>query len=334
MRRNRRHLTALIATVFCLCAVFASFGAAEGIPTPDGHLQTDEDKLFEFWSQPAGGTGLTNGEAVYAFDFPSAETNPGMEYFYSGSTEYGGGYDTNLVMWEQGGGIEEISVFRLRWDLLFSAHDIENDEWACGCIAQYAPDLFGELDLSGTTTHAVNSEGGSTHISALNLNDCANLTAVAFTDQAFCREFSALNCPQLSSIDARRCDYRRINVQPKDYSSSVELYSVGNGSVGLYGRDGSYTAEASGAGFVGWFSNGLCVSTNPLLNIAEGIRAAACFAGDVNGDGAINITDSLLIMRCALEIGDELPLAAADADCNGAVGIPDALLTARVAMGN
>lgn len=210
---------------------FASFAAAEGVPTPDGHLQTDEDKLFEFWSQPAGGTGLTNGEAVYAFDFPSAETNPGMEYFYSGSTEYGGGYDTNLVMWEQGGGIEEISVFRLRWDLLFSAHDIENDEWACGCIAQYAPDLFGELDLSGTTTHAVNSEGGSTHISALNLNDCANLTAVAFTDQAFCREFSALNCPQLNSIDARRCDYRRINVQPKDYSSSVELYSVGNGSV-------------------------------------------------------------------------------------------------------
>ena len=54
----------------------------------------------------------------------------------------------------------------------------------------------------------------------------------------------------------------------------------------------------------------------------------------MNGDGAINITDSLLIMRCALEIGDELPLAAADVDCNGAVGIPDALLTARVAMGN
>lgn len=134
MRRNRRHLTALIAAVFCLCAVLASFAAAEGVPTPDGHLQTDEDKLFEFWSQPAGGTGLTNGEAVYAFDFPSAETNPGMEYFYSGSTEYGGGYDTNLVMWEQGGGIEEISVFRLRWDLLFSAHDIENDEWALSLI--------------------------------------------------------------------------------------------------------------------------------------------------------------------------------------------------------
>ena len=58
MRRNRRHLAALIAAVFCLCAVFASFAAAEGVPTPDGHLQTDEDKLFEFWSQPAGGTGL------------------------------------------------------------------------------------------------------------------------------------------------------------------------------------------------------------------------------------------------------------------------------------
>lgn len=46
------------------------------------------------------------------------------------------------------------------------------------------------------------------------------------------------------------------------------------------------------------------------------------------------MADALLIMRCVMELGGELPLRLADADRNGSIGIPDALLAARVAMGN
>lgn len=329
----KKHLVSLIAAMLCLCSVFASFAAADGIPTPDGHLQIDEDRLAAFWAQSAGDTGLTNGETVYNFVFPSNETNPNLEFFYSDGTEYGGSYDTNLVIWEQGGGVEEIAAFNLAWLFRYSIHNTATDEWVNDCYQTYAPDLYGELDLSETTTHSVNSSGGRTHISALNLNDCAELLAVTFSDQQFCTEFSALNCPMLDSIDARRCDYRRISVQPKGFSEQISLYTIGNGSVGLFGSTGSYTAEAVGEGFVGWFANGQCISTDLQLNLDAGIHATACFAGDVNGDGEINITDSLLIMRCALELGESLPLTTADADCNGVIGIPDALLAARVAMG-
>lgn len=82
------------------------------------------------------------------------------------------------------------------------------------------------------------------------------------------------------------------------------------------------------------YADGQLLSTEREMQLSDGIRAAACFAGDVNEDGAINMADALLIMRCATELGGELPLRLADADRNGSIGIPDALLAARVAMGN
>lgn len=82
------------------------------------------------------------------------------------------------------------------------------------------------------------------------------------------------------------------------------------------------------------YADGQLLSTERERQLSDGIRAAACFAGDVNEDGAINMADALLIMRCATELGGELPLRLADADRNGSIGIPDALLAARVAMGN
>lgn len=82
------------------------------------------------------------------------------------------------------------------------------------------------------------------------------------------------------------------------------------------------------------YADGQLLSTEREMQLSDGIRVTACFAGDVNEDGAINMADALLIMRCATELGGELPLRLADADRNGSIGIPDALLAARVAMGN
>ena len=90
----------------------------------------------------------------------------------------------------------------------------------------------------------------------------------------------------------------------------------------------------TGYTFLGWYADGQLLSTEREMQLSDGIRVTACFAGDVNEDGAINMADALLIMRCATELGGELPLRLADADRNGSIGIPDALLAARVAMGN
>ena len=174
----------------------------------------------------------------------------------------------------------------------------------------------------------------------MNLDGCANLECLEFGDQNECFDISALNCPNLNIIDLRTYHSGNVAVQPKSFSAPVMLNTLGNGGAGLYGRDGSYALIAQGVrydengnliendGFLGWYADGQLLSTERELQLSDGIRAAACFAGDVNEDGAINMADALLIMRCATELGGELPLRLADADRNGSIGIPDALLAA------
>lgn len=56
--------------------------------------------------------------------------------------------------------------------------------------------------------------------------------------------------------------------------------------------------------------------------------------GDVNGDGTVDVSDALLVLRFAMGIIDELPVpAAADVDASGGADLGDALLILRAAMG-
>ncbi len=57
--------------------------------------------------------------------------------------------------------------------------------------------------------------------------------------------------------------------------------------------------------------------------------------GDVNGDGAVTMEDSVAVVRYLLDLvsADSLNLAAADMDGNGSVTVSDAVLILRAAMG-
>jgi beta-xylosidase len=56
---------------------------------------------------------------------------------------------------------------------------------------------------------------------------------------------------------------------------------------------------------------------------------SAVKAGDVNGDGNVDIVDALLIAQCYVGIGDCPSLSIGDANCDGSIDIVDALLIAQ-----
>ncbi len=319
MKKNLKHLfSAAICAIMLFACVFPNFAAA------DTELSSvDAEKLEAFFAQSAG-------DGRHNFDHPD----------YAGGVY--GSYTVSNFSESPCVGIEDGVI---RW------FDFNPD--AMGSILRtspvwdFRPRFCGVFDLSGTSvTNVYSPVPGQTHITAVNLDGCANLECLEFGDQNECFDISALNCPNLNIIDRRTYHSGNVAVQPKSFSAPVMLNTLGNGGAGLYGRDGSYALIAQGVrydengnliendGFLGWYADGQLLSTEREMQLSYGIRAAACFAGDVNEDGAINMADALLIMRCAMELGGELPLRLADADRNGSIGIPDALLAARVAMGN
>jgi len=319
MKKTLKHLfSAAICAIMLFACVFPNFAAA------DTELSSvDAEKLEAFFAQSAG-------DGRHNFDHPD----------YAGGVY--GSYTVSNFSESPCVGIEDGVI---RW------FDFNPD--AMGSILRtspvwdFRPRFCGVFDLSGTSvTNVYSPVPGQTHITAVNLDGCANLECLEFGDQNECFDISALNCPNLNIIDLRTYHSGNVAVQPKSFSAPVMLNTLGNGGAGLYGRDGSYALIAQGVrydengnliendGFLGWYADGQLLSTERELQLSDGIRAAACFAGDVNEDGAINMADALLVMRCAMELGGELPLRLADADRNGSIGIPDALLAARVAMGN
>jgi hypothetical protein len=59
--------------------------------------------------------------------------------------------------------------------------------------------------------------------------------------------------------------------------------------------------------------------------------ACEAWKGDVNGDGVVNISDVILVLRMALDLDTDTPCA--DIDDNGVVDISDVILTLRMALG-
>ncbi|MBN2738330.1 MAG: DUF2271 domain-containing protein [Spirochaetales bacterium] len=72
------------------------------------------------------------------------------------------------------------------------------------------------------------------------------------------------------------------------------------------------------------------VTATPVETATPVVTEAPNLLGDVNGDRAVNIVDSLLIAQHYVSIPVDIDLAAGDVDCSGSVNIVDSLLIAQL----
>ena len=338
-----RVLFKFVSIAICLAMVMAftvsAFAKTEDLRdfySPDDFVARDYAMYSAFMQQTDAEFGITNSSAV----------NVAMQQIREDNPSFTGGYLVNVtgncisplfIVTTNGAGLHYVIQNNFRVTAWFGLMD---GEVAITVEEDVFPDLCGDFDVSETLTQIINSpQYDQTHIRSVNVDDCWDLTQLAFNGQRYCRELSALNCPVLRRIEARDCDYRQITVKPMGYDTPLDVSSIGNCSIGMdYSFTGSQDADlyaypTEELGFIGWFVGGQLVSTETDYVHQGGGKVYACFAGDVNGDGLINIMDANLIMRGSLNLAPMEGEVLFDLDSNGIINTADALLAIRVGMG-
>lgn len=104
-----------------------------------------------------------------------------------------------------------------------------------------------------------------------------------------------------------------------------------------------FSEPLEGWSFTGWYNGSdALISSNETISIgsapvirAEFEKSPGYLFGDADGNGTVDSTDALLILRYALGMIslDGSALALCDVDGNGTVDSDDALLTLRLALG-
>lgn len=105
-------------------------------------------------------------------------------------------------------------------------------------------------------------------------------------------------------------------------------------------------ASVPGNSFCGWYAvDGTLLSTNIEINrndfdgvndfIAKFTASTPGGVGDVDGDGAVRVSDAVLIMRYALGLIEFTPeqILCGDVDGDGFVKVADAVMVIRIALG-
>ena len=105
-------------------------------------------------------------------------------------------------------------------------------------------------------------------------------------------------------------------------------------------------ASVPGSSFCGWYAvDGTLLSTNVEINrndfdgvndfVAKFTASTPGGVGDVDGDGAVRVSDAVLIMRYALGLIEFTPeqILCGDVDGDGFVKVADAVMVIRIALG-
>ncbi len=329
----------LISIAVCLAMVIAftlpAFADAKNIPEKD----VTEEKLNSFLNQTTNDPYVTNkmemwragNRAIAEFQ----EQYHGLVFGLENENYYIAPiFDTST---NSNG---DIYISTVNFSYFYFCSDTDGNSVNTGLL-EVKPDFYGPFDVSGTRLSSVNGpHGPATHISSVNVDDCIYLFSIDFNEQPYCTEFSALNCPHLYNVLLRDGAYKNIVVEPHGYNEPLRIVAVGSGSVGMrhtYAVDALnsnlYAYPTEELGFIGWFVGGRLVSTETDYVHQGGGKVYACFAGDVNGDGLINIMDANLIMRGSLNLAPMEEEALFDLDSNGIINTADALLAIRVGMG-
>jgi hypothetical protein len=334
MKKYLEKALALLLSAALLCAPAAGL-AEEGRGYPDNESC---EKLLAFWLQEDE-NGMTNGEAVYDIDW---SLGPEHYHLFGGQyPTYDGSWWTHLVFEDVlPDGFMFLFGYRVSYWMSEELEDgsvIYADGW------EYAfPDLHGDLDLAGTNVTYVApgyfadyGDGVSTHIESVELDNCALLTNVRLVGQERLISVSALDCGALADFEVKDCAAERIDFMTNALDAPIFLRALGPGAVGAEFRPGFGAVYAYPAGetFLGWYENGVCVSRARTYLRSSGGRLTAVFGGDVSGDGAVDASDALLVMRFSMGICELAVPDSADLNGSGAPDTADAVAILRFAMG-
>lgn len=328
---KRRILYATFAFIFAVLNVLSAIPAVAlgslttNYETPSGYNENDYRKLVAFLEQ---GDGMTNGERLNAdYDPTDPDTWTGVE-------------------WRDG------RVARINANLRGLTGEL--DLSCCAALEELfiaVNDITG-LDLSGCVCLRRLYCTQNPRLNELDVSDCAALSELSCSGNPI-KLFELSNNPLLS--------FDSISAEGEGFVGYTKLAYEANGEWQTWDAAEAYAPE--GYDFAGWFTeDGALICAIDALNAEDTVftRVIARFTesdpnatqvpsvpevteepiippsieGDANGDGEVDSTDALIVLRYALGIAS-LPCAEyiSDVNCDGAVDSADALIILRTALG-
>ena len=159
-------------------------------------------------------------------------------------------------------------------------------------------------------------------------------------------ELESLSCSENHLTELDLSNNPRINIDTisAEGSGFIEVSTVWdeNDDICYYIK----AASVPGNSFCGWYAvDGTLLSTNVEINrndfdgvndfIAKFTASTPGGVGDVDGDGAVRVSDAVLIMRYALGLIEFTPeqILCGDVDGDGFVKVADAVMVIRIALG-
>lgn len=230
-------------------------------------------------------------------------------------------------------------------------------EWSgsrLSVVDVYSKGLVGSLDLSGCA-ELFYLGCASNSITEIDVSGCGYL------EDLFCsnNQIASLNVSGCSSLAFFSCDGNRLTLIDLTTcpAYNLKLRAAGNGWVGLkyeYEYDEDWDEDVpvdyyiatpkSGASFIGWYTeSGAFVSSSMRLKASStSVRSLvarftgwnAQIPGDADGNGTVDTTDALIVLRAALGISGSVQslLSNCDMDGSGVLDTADALMILRLAL--
>ncbi|MBQ7060576.1 MAG: hypothetical protein IJM85_02210 [Clostridia bacterium] len=206
-----------------------------------------------------------------------------------------------------------------------------------------------ELDVSRCTA-LVYLDCWNNNLTNIDISGCIVLDELLCDNNAL-TELNISDCIALEWLSCNGNALTELDFSNNTYLALQSLRTVGRGTIGYWydylGEEGAvYAYPNEDASFLGWYNaSGELLSEDEEFDISETAETEliACFtvpagapgSGDVDGNGSVNVTDAITVLRAAMGILTISPEqgAAGDVDGSGSVNVTDAVIILRTAMG-
>ena len=209
-----------------------------------------------------------------------------------------------------------------------------------------------ELDVSANTELRRLYCSGN-QLTELDVSGCAALEVL----DCYGNELTELDVSANTELEILGCSENHLTELDLSNNPRIDIDTIsaeGSGFIGVSTKldenSESYccieAASVPGNSFCGWYAvDGTLLSTNVEINrndfdgvndfIAKFTASTPGGIGDVDGDGAVRVSDAVLIMRYALGLIEFTPeqILCGDVDGDGFVKVADAVMVIRIALG-